>query len=73
MMKVKLKPQTLLNLLARKNKSQNWLAVRLDISSGYMSQLIRGKRTPSPEMRERILKYFEQMTFDELFEIANSD
>ena len=66
-MKVKLKNDNILEALARKNKSQNWLAFKMGISSGYMSQLLSGKRQPSPEMREKIQQHFKEMTFDELF------
>ena len=56
-MKVALKSKGIQRHLARKNKSQNWLAFRLKISTGYMSQLMTGVRNPSPELRERILFY----------------
>ncbi len=69
MVKVTLKRQAVASILARKNKSQNWLAGRLGISSGYMSQLLNGERAPSPRMRDRILEYFESMSFDDLFSI----
>lgn len=70
MVKVYLKKDTVLNLLARKNKSQNWLAIKLGVSSGFMSQILAKKRALSPEMRERFLGYFEGLVFDELFEIS---
>ncbi|MEE9443222.1 MAG: helix-turn-helix transcriptional regulator [candidate division Zixibacteria bacterium] len=69
MVKVALKKEAILILLAKRNRSQNWLAYRLGISSGYVSQLLNGKRMPSPDMRDRIMKYFEHLSFDELFEI----
>ena len=72
MVKVALKARNLLRILARKNKSQNWLAYRMEISSGYMSQLMTGARHPSPKMRERFLQVLDEVAFDELFEIRES-
>ncbi|MDP3024365.1 MAG: helix-turn-helix transcriptional regulator [candidate division Zixibacteria bacterium] len=69
MVKVKLKKDKIVAHLAKKNLSQNWLANKLEMSSAYISQLLNGKRMPSPEMRKRFLNYFEHLTFDELFEI----
>jgi len=66
-MKVKLNSETIRRILARKNKSQNWLADRIGTSSGYMSQLMNGSRHPSPKMREVILKNLKDYEFDDLF------
>ncbi|MEW6601390.1 MAG: helix-turn-helix transcriptional regulator [Nitrospirota bacterium] len=69
MVKVRLKPGVIENILARKSLSQNWLAGKLDISSGYISQMLKGKRLPSPKMRDKLLAYFNHLGFDDLFEI----
>ncbi len=69
MNRTKLRLDTIVDLLTRKNLSQNWLAKRLNISSGYMSQLLTGQRTPSPNLRARILEHFPENNFDDLFEI----
>jgi len=68
-MKVYLKRGFVELYLAKKNLSQNWLASRLGISSGYMSQLLSGKRNPSPTLRGRMMDYFKDHDFDQLFEI----
>ena len=67
MVKVKLKRESLELNLARKNLSQNWLAKQVGISSGYMSQLLRGERCPSPEIRCKILQQFKDKKFDDFF------
>jgi transcriptional regulator with XRE-family HTH domain len=54
-------------LLLRRNLSQNGLALRLCISSGYCSQLLSGARCPSPSVRKRIQKVLAE-DFDSLFE-----
>lgn len=72
-MKVLLKNKAIKEILIRKNKSQNWLAHRLEVSSGYMSQLMEGSRNPSPKLRERILNNLPEHKFDDLFEIKESD
>ena len=58
-------------ILARKNMSQNCFAMRLGVSSGYMSQLMSGVRNPSPVLREKILAELKMNEdgFDEIFEL----
>ncbi len=72
MVKVRLKTSTVRRLLAEKSMSQNWLAYRLRISSGYMSQLLNGTRRPSPEIRRRFLAVLSEHTFNDLFKIEAS-
>jgi len=72
MLKVKLKSKTVAETLLKKNKSQNWLAMRCDISSGYMSQLMNNQRCPSPDVRKKILAHFKDREFDDLFEIQQN-
>ena len=67
---VDLKAKSLKTHLARKSKSQNWLAKRLGISSGYMSQLMNGVRRPSPEKRAKILETLGG-SFDDWFVIRS--
>lgn len=69
MVKVRLKKQFVEEYLARKNKSQNWLALRLGISSGYMSQLINGTRRPGPILRSKILDVLDHQNYDDIFSI----
>ncbi len=68
-MKVYIRRKEVKKILIRKNKSQNRLACSLEISSGYMSQLMNGSRNPSPKLRERIMKKLPGHKFDDLFEI----
>ncbi|MFZ5801647.1 MAG: XRE family transcriptional regulator [Candidatus Omnitrophota bacterium] len=72
-MKVLLKAKDIKKRLIRKNKSQNWLAYRLEVSSGYMSQLMDGSRSPSPKLRERIMNQFPESGFDDLFVIKGKE
>lgn len=72
-MKVNLRNETIKRILLRKNKTQNWLAHRLEISTGYMSQLMEGTRNPSPKLREKIMNYLPDCRFDDLFEIKELD
>jgi transcriptional regulator with XRE-family HTH domain len=70
-MKVKLKAEAIHRILARKNLSQNWLAQRIGTNSGYMSQMLAGKRNPSPEMRRKILDVLKDYKFDDLFTLQD--
>jgi len=67
--KVELKSRFIRKKLIRKNMSQNWLALRIGVSSGYMSQLMDGSRHPSPAVRQKFLDTFPECDFDDLFKI----
>jgi predicted transcriptional regulator len=49
--------------------SQNWFAMKVKTSTGYMSQLISGTRNPSASMRRKILEVLSECQFDDIFEI----
>jgi transcriptional regulator with XRE-family HTH domain len=68
-MKVNLKTKFVRRKLIRKNMSQNWLAIKIGVSSGYMSQLMDGSRNPSPVVRQKFLDLFPECVFDDLFVI----
>ena len=70
-MKVYLRNKEIKKILIRKNKSQNWLAYRLEISTEYMSQLMDGSRHPSPHLREKIMNNLPEYKFDDLFQIKD--
>jgi hypothetical protein len=70
-MRTYLKNKTLQKILIRKNKSQNWFAHRIEVSTGYMSQLMDGSRCPSPKVREKIMNNLPDYGFDDLFAIKN--
>ena len=53
---VRLDARSLWKRLALLNRSQNWLAQEISISSGYMSKLAAGGRAPSGRIRMRMLK-----------------
>ena len=71
--KARLKPEPVWELITRRNMSQNELARRSDISSGYLSQLISGRKNPSPDVRKRIQAALEVDQFDELFDLEYGD
>ncbi|NOT09697.1 MAG: protein kinase [Gemmatimonadales bacterium] len=68
-MRVRLKHQRLLELLAESRLSQNHWALKIGISRGHWSEIVNGKHPyPSPKTRERILETFA-LPLEELFEI----
>ena len=73
MLKVKVKGRDIERLLAKRNVAHNAFATRLGISDGYLSQLVRGERYPSAELRAKILRSLKGVTFDDLFEIMDTD
>lgn len=72
--RVRIKPETVWKYLNRLNVSQNKLARRVGISSGYLSQLMSGTRCPSAEVRVGLMEALGVTDFDELFilEIVSS-
>ena len=70
---VKLNQGAVLRAIARRNMSQNMLAIRAGSTSGYISQLMRGVRNPSPKMREKIQSILAPLTFDDIFIIEENN
>jgi len=68
-MKVALKKDNIRKILAQRNISQNWFAFRVGTTSGYISQMMTGKRNPSPQMRKRILQVLKGYEFEDLFRL----
>jgi transcriptional regulator with XRE-family HTH domain len=64
--RVRLKAGVLAGHIAKRCISQNRFAALADISSGHMSQLLRGERDPSPGVRKRILET-AKLSFEDLF------
>lgn len=71
--RVRLKPEPLWERIGRRNLSQNELAGLAQISSGYLSQLISGRKSPSPEVRRRLQAALNITHFDELFALEYED
>jgi len=69
---VRVNKLALLRAIARRNMSQNMLAIRVGSSSGYISQIMCGTRTPSPKMREKLLTVLAPLTFDDIFIIEEN-
>ena len=68
-MRIRLKLDRLLQILAQSPLSQNHWAIRLGLSKGHLSNLLSGKHPyPSARTRERMLEVLE-VPFDELFEV----
>ena len=68
--KVKLKPESVWELLEQRGMSQNELARRCRITSGHLSHLMNGKRCPSQQVRRRLQQVLEVSNFDDLFTIV---
>ena len=71
--KVRLNQRAILGAIARRNMSQNMLATRVGSSSGYISQISRGIRYPSPAMRQKLQDVLAPLTFDDIFVIEGND
>jgi putative transcriptional regulator len=71
--RVKVKSRTIWDIIARQNLTQNELAGKIGISTGYMSQLVCGTRYPSPKLRRKLMELVPNLTFNDLFEIEEMD
>ena len=71
--KVKLRQEVVWELLDRLGISQNELARRSELSRGYMSQLMRGERSPSPSARRRLMRALGVDDFNTLFIIVEEE
>jgi transcriptional regulator with XRE-family HTH domain len=70
--RVRMNQTAVLHAIARRNMSQNMLAIRAGISSGYISQLMCGTRYPSPRVREKLQNILNPLTFDDIFIIEEN-
>jgi putative transcriptional regulator len=73
MVRVSLKRSIFDIAITRRNLSQKELARELGISRALLSQVVGGKKEPSAMMRKRLLEYFQEYSFDDLFNIEEGD
>lgn len=71
-MKTRIKTKTVQELLTRRCISQNNLAQRVQVTKGYLSQLLAGTRYPSPQLRLRLMHELKA-DFDSLFELLDRE
>ena len=71
--RVILNPVAVWRLLDERDMSQNEVARLCGLSSGYMSQLMGGSRSPSAHVRRRIQEVLGVTDFDDLFVIEPLD
>ena len=71
--RVLLRTTVVWELLDKLDMSQNELARRCGISRGYMSQLMRGERSPSARLRRRLQHVLGVADFHVLFFIQEMD
>lgn len=67
MLKVSLNQKNLERAITRRNLSEKKLAHDLEVSRCYLSRIICGEVKPSAAMRQRLLDFFKDCTFDDLF------
>ena len=67
--RVRIKSNAVYEILDRLHMSQSELARQAGLSTGYVSQVISGKRAPSPHVRRKIQRALGVDDFDELFEL----
>ena len=64
---IKVNPHALWEMLDVLNLTQNQLADRAGLTSGYVSLLVGGKRRPSPDARRRLMEALGVTDFHDLF------
>ena len=69
LLEIIIKTEALREHIARRNLSQNGFAIKAEVSSGYLAQLLAGKKRPSGCMREKLMSA-TGLEFDILFRIV---
>lgn len=64
---IRVNPYALWDRLSVLNMTQNQLADRAGLTSGYVSLLVGGKRRPSPDARRRLMEALDVADFHDLF------
>jgi len=75
MVKLRLKREAVLTVLARKGLSQGALSRQLGVTPAYMSMLLSGRRCVGLRLRPRIenAPSLRHLEFDQLFEVLLPD
>jgi putative transcriptional regulator len=55
--------------ITRKNLTRKIFAMELGVTASYLSRVISGKCEPSASLRNRLLQYLPDYSFDDLFTI----
>lgn len=66
-LRARLRAEVVWEYLTRHNLAQNAFARRVGIDPGYFSQMMNGRRYPSPQMRARLMVALGITEFDDLF------
>ena len=66
-LRARLRAEVVWEYLTRHNLSHNAFARRVGIDPGYLSQMMNGRRYPSPQMRARLMSALGITEFDDLF------
>ena len=69
--KVQLNRNAAWRLMDSLHMTQNELARRAGLTSGYVSMLLNGRRFPSPKKRRRLQEALGVSEFDDLFVVVN--
>jgi transcriptional regulator with XRE-family HTH domain len=72
MIKVILNRQALEKELTRRNLSRKVFAAEIGMSRSHLARVVWGKTEPSCALRQRLLEYFKDCTFDDLFTIEET-
>ena len=70
-MKIYLNPSEIRIIIAKKNRNLTWFAEQIGTSRGYVSILLAQKKSPRPEIRDRIQKTLNGHKWDDLFVISS--
>ena len=72
MLKVVLNRNNIEKAITRRNLSRKGFAYELGVSRCYLSRIICGRVEPSAAIRQRLLDYLQDFTFDDLFTIEEN-
>ena len=71
--RVMVKAEAVWDYMERLSLSQNDLAKEVGLSRSFLSQMVNGRRSPSPKTRRGLLEALGSLEFDDIFYIEGPD
>ena len=68
-----LKPESIVRILASKGRPLSWLRIRIGVSQATFSKIMGLHQTPSPKAVKLILKHMRGYSWDDIFRITTEE
>jgi ribosome-binding protein aMBF1 (putative translation factor) len=71
-MQVKIKTNVITETLIKTNKNQKWLADKIGVSDGYISDIIAGNVVPAGKVRDKLMRALGIKEWDGLYKLVEA-